>query len=92
MQYILKSTQDLTEAAYGSQTNQTPDAIHGLPQVQSRAALNVAEFCQLVGIGRTLFYKLVNEGRIRTVCIGGRRLIPISEVNRLLENGGHENA
>jgi excisionase family DNA binding protein len=50
-------------------------------------AYRVASFCKSVGIGRTKFYELVRQGKIRTVVIGGRRLIPADEVERLLREG-----
>jgi excisionase family DNA binding protein len=47
-------------------------------------AYRVKHFCQAVGLGKTKFYELVREGRIRTVVIGGRRLIPADEARRLV--------
>jgi excisionase family DNA binding protein len=47
-------------------------------------AYQVNPFCRLMGIGRSHFYDLVKEGKIRTVLIGGRRVIPASEAKRLL--------
>ena len=49
-----------------------------------RAAWRVNEFCRLVGISRTSFYKAVNAGAIRAVRIAGRTLVPGYEVARLL--------
>ncbi len=51
---------------------------------QTRAAWRVNEFCRLVGISRTSFYKAVNAGAIRAVRIAGRTLVPGCEVARLL--------
>lgn len=52
-------------------------------------AFQVTPFCRALGIGRTKFYELLKTGEIRTVIIGGRRLIPASEAFRLLgETGG----
>ena len=53
---------------------------------EDKLAFSVNEFCEKVGLGRTTFYKLLNDKEIRTVVIGGRRLIPVSEVERLLSN------
>jgi excisionase family DNA binding protein len=52
-----------------------------------RSALSVKEFCASVGIGRTLFYKLVNAGEISVVKLGGRTLVPYSEITRSFESG-----
>jgi excisionase family DNA binding protein len=51
---------------------------------QARAALRVNEFCRLVGVSRTSFYKAVNSGAIRVIKIAGRTLVPADEVSRLL--------
>jgi excisionase family DNA binding protein len=48
-------------------------------------AYQVSPFCRSLGIGRTKFYELMKQGKIRTVVIGGRRLIPASEAQRLVE-------
>jgi excisionase family DNA binding protein len=50
-------------------------------------AYRVTPFCKSVGIGRTKFYALVREGQIRTVLIGGRRLVPAEEARRLVREG-----
>jgi excisionase family DNA binding protein len=47
-------------------------------------AYRVDDFCKQIGISRTSFYELLKKGKIRTVLIAGRRLIPASEVERLL--------
>ena len=52
----------------------------------SPLAYSVDAFCRSIGIGRTKFYDLVRERKIRTVTIGGRRLVPATEIQRLLGN------
>jgi excisionase family DNA binding protein len=47
-------------------------------------AYQINLFCRLIGIGRSHFYELVKEGAIRTVMIGGRRVVPATEADRLL--------
>jgi excisionase family DNA binding protein len=47
----------------------------------------VKHFCQAVGLGKTKFYELVREGKIKTVVIGGRRLVPADEAQRLIREG-----
>ncbi|HEU0196489.1 MAG TPA: hypothetical protein VFQ88_04630 [Nevskiaceae bacterium] len=39
---------------------------------------------RLGGIGRTLFFKLVNNGRLRVIKLGARTLVPESEIQRLV--------
>jgi excisionase family DNA binding protein len=50
-------------------------------------AYRVNAFCASVGLGRTKFYELVRDGKIRTIVIGGRRLVPADEAQRLLREG-----
>lgn len=49
-----------------------------------RLAWQVNPFCRALGISRTSFYELIKRGEIRTVVVAGRRLVPDSEVQRLL--------
>ena len=39
------------------------------------AAMNIRDFCVATRLGRTMVQKLINEGQIRSVKIGNRRLI-----------------
>jgi excisionase family DNA binding protein len=50
-------------------------------------AYQVDQFCKIIGIGRTAVYKLIKEGKLKTIYIGGRRLIPRSEALRLVQEG-----
>jgi Helix-turn-helix domain len=51
-----------------------------------RQAWTIAEFCEIFGgISRSGVYKMVNQGRIRTIDVAGRRLIPDSERQQLLK-------
>ena len=38
-------------------------------------AMNIRDFCVATQLGRTMVQKLINEGQIRSVKIGSRRLI-----------------
>jgi hypothetical protein len=39
---------------------------------------------RLGNLGKTLFYDLVKQGKIRVVKIGNRTVVPVSEIDRLL--------
>jgi excisionase family DNA binding protein len=52
-----------------------------------RAAYQISEFLEAFGVSRSHLYNLIRDGKIRSVCIGGRRLIPVEEGQRLLEQG-----
>lgn len=38
---------------------------------------------ELTGLGRTKFYELINEGKIKTVTLGRRRLVVFSSLEEL---------
>lgn len=49
-----------------------------------KLAYSILETCAALGITRPTLYKLISDGRLRTVTIGTRRLIPATELDRLL--------
>jgi hypothetical protein len=50
-------------------------------------AYRAAHFCKSIGLGKTKFYELVRDGKIRTIVIGGRRLVPAVEAQCLARDG-----
>lgn len=44
----------------------------------SPLAVSVGEAARLVGCGRSKLYELIREGRIRTLKIGRRTLVPVT--------------
>jgi len=52
--------------------------------------LPVEEAARALGVGRTQFFVLLREGRIRSVKVGRRTLIPMSEVQRFAEELARE--
>jgi hypothetical protein len=50
-------------------------------------AFQIKPFCKNIGIGTTKFYELLRAGKIRTICIGKRRLIPVEETQRIMREG-----
>ena len=49
-----------------------------------RRALRINEFCEAYGLSRSTAYKLIKEGKLRAVLIGGRRVIPVEAAEALL--------
>jgi excisionase family DNA binding protein len=49
-----------------------------------RLAYRVDEACRALGISRTTLYKLIASGELRTVMVGGRRLIPLEAAEALV--------
>jgi excisionase family DNA binding protein len=59
----------------GNITNSAPE----------RRALRVNEFCATYGLSRSTAYKLMKQGKLRTVLIGGRRVVPVDAAEALLK-------
>ena len=47
-------------------------------------ANQIPEVCKRLGIGRTLVYELIKKGKLRTIKLGSRTLVPESELHRLI--------
>jgi predicted site-specific integrase-resolvase len=56
-------------------------------QLLTPRALRVDEFCERYCVGRSTFWKYVKLGRIRIITIGGRTVVPPSEVDRIDRDG-----
>lgn len=52
-----------------------------------KRALTIKEWCAAYGPSRSSVYKMMNAGKLRTVKIAGRRLIPIEAAEELLKSG-----
>ena len=53
--------------------------------MDTRKLLTVAEAAQAMGIGRSLLYRLVMSGEIRSVVVGGRsRRIPVEAIDEFI--------
>jgi excisionase family DNA binding protein len=53
-------------------------------RLDERRAYRIDEFCALYGLGRTKTYDLIKAGQLRTVLVGGRRLVPRDAAEALL--------
>lgn len=54
----------------------------------TKLAYSIAEFCQLVGLGRTGTFKEIRLQRLKAIKVGRRTLIPAAEVLAWLERMG----
>ncbi len=50
----------------------------------ARRAYHVNDFCQRYSVGRSGVYKLLKEGKLPSVVVAGRRLIPHDAAEALL--------
>ncbi len=44
----------------------------------------INDFCNVIGLSRTSIYELIKDGKLKSVKIAGRTLIPATEAQRLL--------
>ncbi len=58
-----------------------------VPPLTDVRAYHVNDFCRLYGIGRSGVYKLLKEGKLPSVVIAGRRVIPRDAAEALLRGG-----
>jgi excisionase family DNA binding protein len=56
-------------------------------KVVGEGAVDVAAACEFTGLGRTYLYRLMERGAVRFIKVGKRRLIPRTELVRLLADG-----
>lgn len=47
-------------------------------------AMDVPDACKFTGLGRSFLYALMEQGKIKFIKLGKRRLLPRAEVTRLL--------
>lgn len=47
-------------------------------------AYRINDVCRVLSIGRSSIYNMIRDGRLKSVSIAGRTLIPRSEIDRLL--------
>lgn len=52
--------------------------------------VTVENALRLSGLGRTKLYEMMNQGRLKTVKIGRRRLVVFASLEALAANGGGE--
>ncbi|MDI9848653.1 helix-turn-helix domain-containing protein [Rhodoblastus sp. 17X3] len=62
-------------------------ALRDTIQPTQKRALHVKEAASAYGWSRSTIYKLMNAGTLRTVKIGGRRLIPLDVLEALIGEG-----
>jgi excisionase family DNA binding protein len=48
-------------------------------------AVRLNDAAKMIGIGRSSLYELINENKLQTVRIAGRRLVPVSAIHELID-------
>jgi excisionase family DNA binding protein len=58
------------------------------PVLHEPLAYTIADFCRLIGVGRTTTYAMIADGTLKTAKIRGRRVVPRDAALALLSKGG----
>jgi excisionase family DNA binding protein len=56
-------------------------------QQQARRALSIKETAEACGLSRATLYRLIADGKLATLKIGARRLVPVVAIDALLSGG-----
>jgi excisionase family DNA binding protein len=54
---------------------------------QSRRAFSIVEAARLCGLSRATLYRLIASGKLKTIKIGARRVVPAAAIDALLREG-----
>jgi excisionase family DNA binding protein len=57
--------------------------VNGVPAFE-RLALSIEETAKTSGLSRATLYRLIADGKLTTIKIGARRIVPIGAINALL--------
>ena len=63
-----------------------------MAELESRGAetlprlLSISQTCHLLGVGRSSLYQMMASGRVRSVKIGRRRLVPREAIDEFVAN------
>ncbi len=50
-----------------------------------KITVGIREACEMSGLGRTTLYGLIQDQKIDTIRVGGRRLVKVDSLRALLE-------
>jgi excisionase family DNA binding protein len=48
--------------------------------------VTVADACKAIGVGRTVLYELLSQGKLDSITLGRRRLITTESIRRLVSS------
>jgi excisionase family DNA binding protein len=54
---------------------------------QERRALSMKEAAAACGLSRATLYRLLNDGKLTTIKVGARRLVPVGAIDALMRDG-----
>ena len=50
-----------------------------------KISLSITEAAKAIGVSRTSIYELINAGKIKSIKIGARRLVPVKNIHEFIE-------
>jgi excisionase family DNA binding protein len=56
-------------------------------ETNERRALSIQETARTCGLSRATLYRLLKDGKLTTIKIGARRLVPVASIDALLKEG-----
>jgi excisionase family DNA binding protein len=54
---------------------------------QERRALSIRETACACGLSRATLYRQIKDGKLATIKVGARRLVPVGSIDALLKGG-----
>jgi len=63
------------------------DPAHKLTPLNLLLLMSIQELATRISVTTDAVYKWAREGKIKTIKVAGRRLVPIEEVNRIVREG-----
>jgi excisionase family DNA binding protein len=56
-------------------------------ETQQRRALSIRETASTCGLSRATLYRQIKDGKLATIKVGARRLVPAGSIDALLKGG-----
>jgi excisionase family DNA binding protein len=84
-QHLAVQHYDTHEAIRVSSKQQEGQQLSKTAGAMQRVAYSPTEAALVMGLSRNTIYELIGSGRLRSVKVGGRRLIPASAIMSLVE-------
>jgi excisionase family DNA binding protein len=56
-------------------------------QIADRRALSIRETASACGLSRATLYRQIKDGKLATIKVGARRLVPVASIDALLKVG-----
>lgn len=57
------------------------------PLQVARKAVSIPDGASMLGVSKTILWRLRREGKVKFIKIAGRTVITLAEINRILEEG-----